>query len=1102
MSGKSVSRAERTGQPAGPVRAPQPSKRLQRSAVASPPESVPSSVRSVLDAPGKPLDGATRASMESRFGHDFSAVRVHDGPSAASSAGDVGARAYTVGRDIVFGSEGYAPHTPAGRSLLAHELTHTVQQSGLQRASLGAVAMESQSPEYGRLEREAEATARSIESGGTAGAISRASGPTLSRAKTKSEPVTPRDAKLKGKATITHDPSGIGPLTQEVEQYEPTKGAHSKLRTFVVDTFYMPGEKGAGAEERYKAYAAAGQLRAVVGLNQQGNEKTEQWQVRDQTERLGESWLQAVGWPVAEKDQRWKDITGEGKPFPKLNADDVNIDHIIELQLGGTNNPTNLRPLDAKPNQASGRAIWQEVSGLAKKIREAFPTGGDPADEQIEIRFRDARTIGPVWPDAPLGAPWNALKVNAKAMQDRVAPTDTATTRYLIIAVGANQDTFAVPATWTDKKAVSLEADPFNKGPAQLISSMQMEKFTYHNPESLHAEAALDLRNRTRIPLDAKTAANAAKKKFKFAGAKKKNGAYELKLTDKPANAEFDYPYLSRVRMTEITLNPFGDLDWKATITPSIRFLPTLNVEYTAGQLRVVSGLDKESLKKKSLLGFTITEAQVSLLLAPTFDIRGDIAFVMGKPDSPLVAGKLSLTKDDIGPVGTGHVDVKLPKVKEAGSDITYKGGGGRDEWTFALHVQAEDFTLPGGYSLSGQLDAALKQGDLTFVGKLTASLPGGNSATLELERRKRDEWVLAGHGKFKVPKVNQISAGVTYYLATGKLVAGIEDPVKFKMFGLDARLDKLTAYIEPEKSPEFEGAGGIELKKDKVSGSAEINLKRNGKFTAKGSVTYKFNDKLSATVGVELDEKERLKTTGKLSLTYLKLFDAFGDEKSLFDLDISIPIPGASIGGVGLEARIGGGAKAGYSIGPGSLGPITFTGEFDPLEENSDLKLEVEGMASIPDTARLTAYIKGGIVLDALIAEIGGELILSGWIELKGGLFAKFNAKYEQGKIYAKLVPEIKAALFLGLALDIHAWAKAGVGWLSVRTDKYWNLGKREVDTKLGFSLSAPLEYSTDTGPKFPTIDQVELKKPDITSENMKRIAHELVSGTTPVEK
>jgi len=126
--------------------------------------------------------------------------------------------------------------------------------------------------------------------------------------------------------------------------------------------------------------------------------------------------------------------------------------------------------------------------------------------------------------------------------------------------------------------------------------------------------------------------------------------------------------------------------------------------------------------------------------------------------------------------------------------------------------------------------------------------------------------------------------------------------------------------------------------------------------------------------------------TTGKLSLTYLKLFDAFGDEKSLFDLDISIPIPGASIGGVGLEARIGGGAKAGYSIGPGSLGPITFTGEFYPLEENSDLKLEVEGMASIPATARLTAYIKGGIVLDALIAEVGGELILSGWIELKGG--------------------------------------------------------------------------------------------------------------------
>jgi len=77
---------------------------------------------------GQSLDAATRAYMEPRFGHDFGHVRVHTDEQAAQSASDFQARAYTVGSDIVFGAEQYAPTTTAGQHLLAHELTHVVQQ--------------------------------------------------------------------------------------------------------------------------------------------------------------------------------------------------------------------------------------------------------------------------------------------------------------------------------------------------------------------------------------------------------------------------------------------------------------------------------------------------------------------------------------------------------------------------------------------------------------------------------------------------------------------------------------------------------------------------------------------------------------------------------------------------------------------------------------------------------------------------------------------------------------------------------------------------------------------------------------------------------------
>ncbi len=90
---------------------------------------VPSIVHEVLRSPGQPLDPATRAFMERRFGHDFSRVRVHTDAKSAESARAVNALAYTVGQNVVFGTGRYAPGHGDGRQLIAHELAHVVQQS-------------------------------------------------------------------------------------------------------------------------------------------------------------------------------------------------------------------------------------------------------------------------------------------------------------------------------------------------------------------------------------------------------------------------------------------------------------------------------------------------------------------------------------------------------------------------------------------------------------------------------------------------------------------------------------------------------------------------------------------------------------------------------------------------------------------------------------------------------------------------------------------------------------------------------------------------------------------------------------------------------------
>src|SRR5579862_7893810 len=119
----------------------------------------------------QPLPEHLRRPFESGFGHDFSRVRIHADQPAAASAAALDARAYTVGDDVVFGATQYAPDTSTGQMLLAHELSHVVQQStaGAGNASHG---YDLDQPDDARYEREADHAATRVLTGQPAGTLS------------------------------------------------------------------------------------------------------------------------------------------------------------------------------------------------------------------------------------------------------------------------------------------------------------------------------------------------------------------------------------------------------------------------------------------------------------------------------------------------------------------------------------------------------------------------------------------------------------------------------------------------------------------------------------------------------------------------------------------------------------------------------------------------------------------------------------------------------------------------------------------------------------------------------------------------------------------
>src|SRR5262245_3745899 len=147
----------------------------------------PAIVHEVLRTPGHQLDRATRAVMEERFAHDLGPVRIHADAQAAASAQALDAHAYTVGHHVVFGPSRYAPHTDAGRHLLAHELAHVVQQDET-RPPAGPIAI-------GGIDDPAEAAAQHAARAVVAGRAARVSAggmrPTLQRQPQRRQPRQP-----------------------------------------------------------------------------------------------------------------------------------------------------------------------------------------------------------------------------------------------------------------------------------------------------------------------------------------------------------------------------------------------------------------------------------------------------------------------------------------------------------------------------------------------------------------------------------------------------------------------------------------------------------------------------------------------------------------------------------------------------------------------------------------------------------------------------------------------------------------------------------------------------------------------------------------------
>ena len=211
------------------------------------PANIPPIVHEVLRSPGHTLDSAIRSSMEPPFGHDFGHVRVHTDARAAESARAINALAYTVGCDVVFGVGQFAPHSREGRKLIAHELTHVVQQQHAAPANLHIA------PAHDALEGEANSVANGL----VANAARIQGELSLSALQRQRAPPTTEEKKQPGEKMVTSKPAPQQIPALEIRKEVAVSPAEEKkgleaTATLGTETEVKKGERGTTAEAEDK----------------------------------------------------------------------------------------------------------------------------------------------------------------------------------------------------------------------------------------------------------------------------------------------------------------------------------------------------------------------------------------------------------------------------------------------------------------------------------------------------------------------------------------------------------------------------------------------------------------------------------------------------------------------------------------------------------------------------------------------------------------------------------------------------------------------------------------------------------------------------------
>ncbi len=1043
---------------------------------------------------GHPLSGAERAFFEPRLGTDLGGVRIHDDTRAAAAAREIDAQAFTRGRDVYFAAGQYQPHTDAGRWLLAHELAHTVQQTGgARRKTNELVQRVTQKPAPGAK------TPNKTDAPAPPPAVD-ATKPRLGPKIANSEQAL--------YIPVLHIPKF------KAERY-PTSRTYYRSHKFS-----RKGENDAEQVSRWNQAmgADAGTVAALKPL------------VKDKHTYIvtGTQGLRAViADNIVELAARLR------RPFwDKAGSGEIthDVDHVVELQIGGwpdapnraflATPATNLELLESKANSASGSTIAKQVDQAVasalrtKQVLDALPPKHRSAEavfDNYDVVFEKIEALEGSskpsrWPFADVLAgrhiatleldsshvglfdlsdpnPEKPLKKHRWTREELIGSS-----KVTVIYVAG---LMRVPIRWNPKDqkrqltpgeilalgfppGARIEMDVGSKGGADL-----------NQPLGVLTPDELWRYPRTKIGV---TTPIGERRQFTIRRLEHTVHAWAMRVPGL-ANAQGHFGPLSPIE--------FGALDFDGRelylpgrIKPSLSVLEKLpvNLVFRGNSVALETTFGAEDLNVPK--PFTVPRARVTLGVNQNlaFYADGRVEFGIERVGSGSLSAKGS-TEGGFELDGDFTFEKKLA---ESSIRFWYK----KNEWGASGTLTIPSKRVPGVKHAT--LAVSYAQGKLIADGDAELDVPLFKRAALHLEYSEKDGLVLGGVFELKTDlsivksgtlaaEVRRSPEGDWALSGNGRVLVEIAGHRAELKGAYDRGIIDVSARV-PFKWKRIDG--------EVTLGATNREYDKDGKPTGKiapsfhayggGIVTVFFTDWLFGTIELVVLPNGSWHVVGEVGIaeTVKITKEPLLDKKIPIGRPIDLDFSFINLGVASLYVKIGGSLEAFARLDPLELRKAFFRVKYNP-EKEDETSVVGAGILALPATVGLTAELHLGVGGRVLVftAEIVGHVSVTAALKLLAELGAGFEWRPGKGIVLAGY-----AALTAQAELTFRVFATFDVNldlWLYTKNLYHHDFGGKELSYKPPLRVGAMFPFTYREGQPFDVdIHDIKFVEPDFDRE------------------